>query len=160
MRSSPYRRSDCSTIVCLLELKSASPRCLFVVCLLAALLLALVTVRNALGVWLRCLGWGPKFRLARSRKGTAQIVWPFHRSIPKRSPTFCRKSREPRRGLWRADVISFLRGLAPNWERKVIRLGGRYAQIQDWCAFVSCTLGYVGWRVCRHQTIANARRRI
>jgi hypothetical protein len=83
VRSSPYRRSDCITIVCLLELKSAAQRYLFVVCLLtAALLLALATVRCISGVGLDVGGGPPKLCFVVRRKGPPQITWPLHRSIP------------------------------------------------------------------------------
>ena len=60
VRSSPYRRSDCITIVCLLELKSAAQRYLFVVCLLTAALLLARAQRVAITFGLDVDGAGAK----------------------------------------------------------------------------------------------------
>jgi len=51
VRSSPYRRSDFITSVCLIELKLAALRCLFVVCLLAAIHLASRVMRSVQWHW-------------------------------------------------------------------------------------------------------------
>jgi hypothetical protein len=58
VRSSPYRRSDCITFVCLIELKSASQRYLFDVCLLAAA----CCVRRAPALYIVASGlmWHPR----------------------------------------------------------------------------------------------------
>jgi len=72
VRSSPYRRSDCITIVCLLELKSAAQRYLFVVCSL--LRLGSCVMRSISGVWSRWWGGWPKFLPAVARMDTHQIL--------------------------------------------------------------------------------------
>ena len=75
VRSSPYRRSDCITIVCLLELKSAAQRYLFVVCLLAAVRCSW-RERSAWQLRLASTpgGWGEKILAAVARMGTPHIL--------------------------------------------------------------------------------------